>query len=607
MLLTPAWGTLLDEESLDWIVLAVITFIGGLLYGASGYFLLGLVVWLGARGVGIETQARKASQVVAFAALPFALSILVTLPAIVLGFGTDWFRTGGADDGGGPRHRRLDRARVRTLVARAARPRPADDLRAALARRRRRARARSRPRCHARSGFGCDLARLDRPGPPAAAECTSSSGGQVGEIPCESDWDPSRGGACRPGKSAMVRVIPSGGRSRLNLRKAYPMAAYLRGPIVRWLGALSLALLGGVVVVAVLPGASVPLQPGAAPWWLVAVAFMLAEAFVHLTRGRVSVVALSPHAAVLGAALFLLDPAGLFAAQFAGVVMVLVVVDIGRRDALIRLGTTTGIAAGALVIFVAIGLATDLSGPLGWLAAVLAVTAATAAFQPIWLRSRDGRPSGIVPHINWLAALGATASAGISIVALELIRNGRPSQIPLLVLPFVSCAAAVWATTSEHRRLVNLRLLADAIRRAHEAPDRDASVVELLEAPRTLVGADTAWLVLLPRNGAESAQVASTGPDGISPLRSSTLRRDRAAGIRAEVDRGGSREVLGADTADGLHGLMSDLCPSACDLRASPRRGWRQLVPPRRGCESSPAGYRSEDIRRSRRSRATRP
>ena len=54
ILLTPAWGTLLDEESIDWLVLAVVTFIGGLFYGAFGYFLLGLAVWLGARGVGVE-------------------------------------------------------------------------------------------------------------------------------------------------------------------------------------------------------------------------------------------------------------------------------------------------------------------------------------------------------------------------------------------------------------------------------------------------------------------------------------------------------------------------------------------------------------------------
>ena len=36
-----------------------------------------------------------------FAALPVALSILVTAPAILLAFGTDWFRTGGSDAGAG--------------------------------------------------------------------------------------------------------------------------------------------------------------------------------------------------------------------------------------------------------------------------------------------------------------------------------------------------------------------------------------------------------------------------------------------------------------------------------------------------------------------------
>ena len=103
VLLTPAWATLLDEESLDWLVVAVITFIGGLFYGAAGYFLLGLVVWLGARAVGVETRPRTARQLVGFAALPFAVSIVVTVPAILLVYGSDWFRSGGADDGAGHR------------------------------------------------------------------------------------------------------------------------------------------------------------------------------------------------------------------------------------------------------------------------------------------------------------------------------------------------------------------------------------------------------------------------------------------------------------------------------------------------------------------------
>ncbi len=101
ILLTPAWGTLLDEESLDWLVLAVVTFIGGLFYGTAGYFLLGFVVWLGARAVGVDARGRLTRQLAGFAAFPLALSILVTLPAIVLAFGSDWFRTGGSDDGTG--------------------------------------------------------------------------------------------------------------------------------------------------------------------------------------------------------------------------------------------------------------------------------------------------------------------------------------------------------------------------------------------------------------------------------------------------------------------------------------------------------------------------
>jgi hypothetical protein len=101
ILLTPAWSTLLDDQSLDWLLIAVITFIGALFYGTAGYFLLGFVVWLGSRGVGLDARARPARQLVAFSALPFALSLFVTVPAIVLGFGYDWFRTGGSDAGAG--------------------------------------------------------------------------------------------------------------------------------------------------------------------------------------------------------------------------------------------------------------------------------------------------------------------------------------------------------------------------------------------------------------------------------------------------------------------------------------------------------------------------
>ena len=101
VLLTPAWGRLMNDPSVDGLVAAVVTFIAGVFYGAAGYFLLGLALWLGAKAVGVDAPFRIARQLLGFAALPVALSLVVLVPAIVLGFGADWFRTGGDDEGNG--------------------------------------------------------------------------------------------------------------------------------------------------------------------------------------------------------------------------------------------------------------------------------------------------------------------------------------------------------------------------------------------------------------------------------------------------------------------------------------------------------------------------
>jgi hypothetical protein len=101
VMLTPAWGTVMDDSTVDTLVLLVVTFVGGLFYGAAGYFLLGLAVWLGARAVGVDSPFKIARQVVAFAALPLALAFVVLVPTIALAFGADWFRTGGSDEGTG--------------------------------------------------------------------------------------------------------------------------------------------------------------------------------------------------------------------------------------------------------------------------------------------------------------------------------------------------------------------------------------------------------------------------------------------------------------------------------------------------------------------------
>jgi len=101
VLLTPAWGQVMDDSSVDGVVLVVATFVAGLFYGAAGYFVLGLAVWLGAKAVSVDPPFRIARQLVGFAALPIAVSLGVLVPAIAFGFGDDWFHTGGSDEGAG--------------------------------------------------------------------------------------------------------------------------------------------------------------------------------------------------------------------------------------------------------------------------------------------------------------------------------------------------------------------------------------------------------------------------------------------------------------------------------------------------------------------------
>lgn len=99
VLLTPAWGGVMDDPTVDGLVLGVVTFVAGVFYGAAGYFLLGLAVWLGSKAVGLDPSFRTARQLVGFAALPLALSLVVLVPAIAVGFGDDWFTSGGSDEG----------------------------------------------------------------------------------------------------------------------------------------------------------------------------------------------------------------------------------------------------------------------------------------------------------------------------------------------------------------------------------------------------------------------------------------------------------------------------------------------------------------------------
>jgi Yip1 domain len=101
VLMTPTASGLLDNPDYDALLLAVWTFVAGGIYGAVGYFLIGFGLFFGARLLGSLGTFRRERQIVAFAAVPLAASLLLLLPLRLALFGGDTFRDGGADEGAG--------------------------------------------------------------------------------------------------------------------------------------------------------------------------------------------------------------------------------------------------------------------------------------------------------------------------------------------------------------------------------------------------------------------------------------------------------------------------------------------------------------------------
>ena len=91
-------GRLLDDPNYDPLLVAVWAVVGGAMYAVAAYFVLGALVYAGARLAGSRGSYRRARHLVGFAAAPLALSLLVWPVRLAL-FGADSFRSGGSDNG----------------------------------------------------------------------------------------------------------------------------------------------------------------------------------------------------------------------------------------------------------------------------------------------------------------------------------------------------------------------------------------------------------------------------------------------------------------------------------------------------------------------------
>jgi hypothetical protein len=102
VLSTRTAGQLMDDGDYDNLLVAIWAFLAGGVYGIFGYFALGAVLHGSGRALGSQGTYRRARHVLAFAATPIALS-LVLWPIKLAVYGDALFRSGGSDHSAGIR------------------------------------------------------------------------------------------------------------------------------------------------------------------------------------------------------------------------------------------------------------------------------------------------------------------------------------------------------------------------------------------------------------------------------------------------------------------------------------------------------------------------
>jgi hypothetical protein len=97
----PNAGQLFDEAEMDAVLLPVVVFLSGALYGLVGYWFAGGALHLGTKRLGSRGSYRRSRHLLAFATVPLALSLLAVWPVELAVYGGDVFESGGADEGAG--------------------------------------------------------------------------------------------------------------------------------------------------------------------------------------------------------------------------------------------------------------------------------------------------------------------------------------------------------------------------------------------------------------------------------------------------------------------------------------------------------------------------
>jgi signal transduction histidine kinase len=314
-----------------------------------------------------------------------------------------------------------------------------------------------------------------------------------------------------------------------------------RGPLPVWIltGLLAAATVVGLDRLAQhgpqLPGPSVP-------WWVLAIAFGLAEVFViHVRIGRdAQSLSLSEIPLVIGLAY--VAPSALILAQVVGVGAAL---TFHRRQTPIRtafnLAQRSTTATLAIALFAVLHAQLGSSWPAIWVAAGLATVAADVLSAllinlAIMLSEGGARPLDQVVGWGTVFVVVNTALALVAVMIMSVDRFGLILIAAPAVVTFLA-ARAVAQLQRKHEELVSLQR---SMQLAEGSLDLEHMLPALLDHVRDMFRADIAELVLWPEEPGGDHLVTRSGPgDSGCILRPEAIAPNRGVWARVASEREG--------------------------------------------------------------------
>ena len=99
VLVSPTFRHMLNDGSVDTVLIPVLAFISGVFYAVAVQWGAGGLLFGASRRLGSLGSYRRSRHLVALASAPFALALLTFWPVRIAIYGSDLFRTGGDDYG----------------------------------------------------------------------------------------------------------------------------------------------------------------------------------------------------------------------------------------------------------------------------------------------------------------------------------------------------------------------------------------------------------------------------------------------------------------------------------------------------------------------------